>query len=229
MINNINGKSVKSNKNKVSPYVIRRLPRYYRFLGGLIDEGTLRISSRGLAQRMGLTASQIRQDLNCFGGFGQQGYGYNVEGLRNEIADILGMDKVNRVIIIGAGNIGQAICDDISFEKRGCVLTGIFDRDSKLHGRKINQREGVSHEIQSMGRLAEFCRMNKPNIAVLCIPMEGVENVCEELIKLNVKSFWNFSHFDVSLHYKDRDDINVVNVHLGDSLLTLVYNLNRKL
>jgi len=213
--------------NNVSPYVIKRLPRYYRFLGDLIDEGKTKISSKELSERMGLTASQIRQDLNCFGGFGQQGYGYNVEVLRDEIAEIIGVKKVNKVIIIGAGNVGQAICDDISFEKRGCMLTGIFDRDAALKGRIVRAGQGNTHVIHSMADLPRFCKENKPNIAVLCIPKSGALAVCEELIELGVKSFWNFTHFDISLHYKDKEDVNVENVHLGDSLLTLVYNLNR--
>jgi len=215
------------NKRKVSLYVIKRLPRYYRFLGDLLDEGIAKISSKALSERMGLTASQIRQDLNCFGGFGQQGYGYNVEMLRDEIADIIGVKKVNKVIIIGAGNVGQAICDDISFEKRGCALTGIFDRDPTLKGRIVRAGQGATHEIRAMGDLPRFCKENKPNIAVLCVPKESAMTVCDDLIELGIKSFWNFTHFDINLHYRDREDINVENVHLGDSLLTLVYNLNR--
>jgi redox-sensing transcriptional repressor len=204
----------------VSPYVIKRLPRYYRFLGDLIDEGTVKISSKELAERIGLTASQIRQDLNCFGGFGQQGYGYNVDYLRRGIGKIIGIGNKSRVIIIGAGNIGQAICDDISFERRGCILTGIFDNNPALIG-----KTAAGHEIQGMDEIAAFCEETQPEIAVLCVPKESAKEVCEELIKLNVNSFWNFTHFDINLHFQD---VNVENVHLGDSLLTLVCNLNRK-
>jgi redox-sensing transcriptional repressor len=210
-------------KEHVSPYVIKRLPRYYRFLGDLIDEGKDKISSGELSARLKLTASQIRQDLNCFGEFGQQGYGYNVKLLRSEIGKIIGIKNVNSVIIIGAGNIGQAICDDISFEKRGCKLAGIFDKDPALKGKKMG-----GHEILGMDELAAFCRensgRNKPLIAVLCVPKDSARSVCEELIELGVTNFWNFTHFDIELHF---DDVNVENVHLGDSLLTLVYNLNR--
>jgi redox-sensing transcriptional repressor len=212
---------------KISPYVIKRLPRYYRFLGDLMDEGETRISSMALSSLMGLTASQIRQDLNQFGGFGQQGYGYNVESLRSEIASIIGMDKVNKVIIVGAGNVGQAICDDISFEKRGCILTGIFDKSPALHGKKVT----AEHKVRSMEELPEFCEKHQPSIAVLCVPKTSAEEVCEQLLECGVKCFWNFTHFDINLCHRDRDDIFVENVHLGDSLLTLVYslNINRKL
>ena len=213
---------VSSSKNNlpdyISPYVIKRLPRYYRYLGELSEEGKVKISSRELSQRMRLTASQIRQDLNCFGGFGQQGYGYNVEVLRAEIAKIIGIGAPNKVIIIGAGNMGSAICDNISFEKRGCKLVGIFDKNPELHGKII-----AGHKIMGDEALLRFCREHEPKIAVLCVPKESAKNVCSLLIKLGIKSFWNFSHFDINLHF---DDVNVENVHLGDSLLTLVYKVN---
>ena len=185
-----------------------------------MDEGRVKISSKELSERMRLTASQIRQDLNCFGGFGQQGYGYNVEVLRHEIAMIIGTENIdmNRVIIIGAGNIGTAICDNLSFEKRGCVLVGIFDKSERLHGKMT-----AGHKIRGMHELSEFCERKQPRIAVLCIPKAEAKSVCEELIALNVRNFWNFSHFDINLYF---DNVNVENVHLGDSLLTLVYNVN---
>jgi redox-sensing transcriptional repressor len=172
-----------------------------------------------LSARLGLTASQIRQDLNCFGEFGQQGYGYNVAVLRGEIGKIIGIKNINSVIIIGAGNIGQAICDDISFEKRGCKLVGIFDKDPTLKGKLMG-----GHKVKSAEELPRFCKANAPQIAVLCVPKESAKNACEELIGLGVTSFWNFTHFDINLHF---EGVNVENVHLGDSLLTLVYNLNR--
>jgi redox-sensing transcriptional repressor len=208
-------------KDYISPFVIKRLPQYYRFLEELLDEGVYRISSSKFSKRIGFTASQIRQDLNCFGEYGQQGYGYNVEHLRKEISEIIGMKNVesNRVIIIGAGNIGQAICDDISFEKRGCKLIGIFDNQAEVQGKRI-----LEHTVRSMEELPRFCKENKPNIAVLCVPKGVARAVCEILIGLGIKSFWNFTHFDINLYF---DDVNVENVHLGDSLLTLVYNLNR--
>jgi redox-sensing transcriptional repressor len=215
-------------KEHISPYVIKRLPRYYRFLGDLIDEGTVKISSKQLSERMKLTASQIRQDLNCFGEFGQQGYGYNVELLRNEIGDIIGITKLNRVVIIGAGNLGQAICDNLSFEKRGCRLVGIFDNNPDLYGEVVAGNQGISHKVQPMSDLSKLCKVkkNKPEIAVLCIPRDNASEVCGQLLELGVKNFWNFSHFDINVHFED-EEMNVENVHLGDSLLTLVYNLNR--
>ena len=204
--------------NKISNSVIRRLPRYYRFLGELLKEGTNKISSRELAERMRLTASQIRQDLNCFGGFGQQGYGYNVSELRNEIGSILGVDKQRKTILIGAGNLGKAIALHINFEKYGCRLCGIFDSDESVIGTEL----GVN-KILSVEKLSEFCRQNQPQIAILCIPKAAAAQVCELLINLGVRAFWNFSHYDINLEYSD---IVVENVHLGDSILALCYGGN---
>ena len=207
-----------SKSNKISNSVIRRLPRYYRFFGELLREGTNKISSRELAERMRLTASQIRQDLNCFGGFGQQGYGYNVSELRNEIGSILGVDKQRKTILIGAGNLGKAIALHINFEKYGCKLCGIFDSDENVIGTEL----GVN-KILSVEKLSEFCRQNQPQIAILCIPKAAAAQVCELLINLGVRAFWNFSHYDINLEYSD---IVVENVHLGDSILALCYGVN---
>ncbi len=203
---------------KISNSVIRRLPRYYRFLGELLKDGTNKISSRELAERMRLTASQIRQDLNCFGGFGQQGYGYNVSELRNEIGTILGVDKQNKAILIGAGNLGHAIAVHLNFEKHGCKLCGVFDSDPKLIGLEIN-----GNRIINIDRLSEFCRQNHPKIAILCIPKNAAAHICEQLIGLGVKAFWNFSHYDINLEHSD---LIVENVHLGDSLLALNYGVS---
>lgn len=203
---------------KISNSVIRRLPRYYRFLGELLKDGTNKISSRELAERMRLTASQIRQDLNCFGGFGQQGYGYNVSELRNEIGTILGVDKQNKVVLIGAGNLGHAIAVHLNFDKYGCKLCGIFDSDPKMAGLEIG-----SNKIMSIERLSEFCRQNQPKIAILCIPKTSAPQICEQLIGLGVKAFWNFSHYDINLEH---NDLIVENVHLGDSLLALNYGVS---
>ena len=202
---------------KISNSVIRRLPRYYRFLGELAKEGINKISSRELAERMRLTASQIRQDLNCFGGFGQQGYGYNVSELRSEIGAILGVDKQNKAVLIGAGNLGHAIAVHINFEKYGCKLCGIFDSDEKMEGQTI-----AGNKILGIDRLSEFCRQNQPKIAILCIPKAAAPQLCEQLIALGVKAFWNFSHYDINLEHSD---IIVENVHLGDSLLALNYGV----
>ena len=206
-------------QGSISNSVIKRLPRYYRFLGELLKEGIVRISSRELSQKMKLTASQIRQDLNCFGGFGQQGYGYNVEELHSEIGKILGVDKHFKTILIGAGNLGRAIATHINFETRGCHLVGIFDVNPELTGVEVS---GI--KISHTNEIAEFCREHSPVIAVLCIPKANTQRIADELVKLGVKAFWNFSHYDLSIDY---DDIAVENVHLGDSLLTLAYNTNQ--
>lgn len=204
--------------DKISNSVIRRLPRYYRFLGELLKDGITKISSRELSERMRLTASQIRQDLNCFGGFGQQGYGYNVAELRGEIAKIIGVENPIEAVLIGAGNLGHAIAVHIDFKKNGCVLSGVFDNNPELTGSEL---AGV--RVGQMDELAAFCLAHKPGIAILCIPKSAAKEVCETLIGLGVTGFWNFSHFDLNLHF---DGIIVENVHLGDSMLTLAYNVN---
>lgn len=207
-----------SHKSAVSISVIRRLPRYYRFLSELLNEGKTRISSRELSDLMQLTASQIRQDLNCFGGFGQQGYGYNVKDLHEEIANILGLNKIHNCILIGVGNLGEAIADHIDFEKRGFNLIGAFDVKPELIGTKIG-----SVTIMHSDEIEDFCKENQPKIAVLCIPKEAAKVIAEKLVKLGIKGFWNFSHFDLTLSY---EDIVVENVHLSDSLMTLCYRVN---
>jgi redox-sensing transcriptional repressor len=208
-----------SNKSSaVSISVIRRLPRYYRFLSELLKEGKTRISSRELSDLMQLTASQIRQDLNCFGGFGQQGYGYNVKDLHEEIANILGLNKIHDCILIGVGNLGEAIANHIDFEKRGFKLVGAFDINPELIGTKIG-----NVTIQHSDEIEEFCKECLPKIAVLCIPKEAAQEIVERLVSLGIKGFWNFSHYDLTLNY---DDIVVENVHLSDSLMTLCYRVN---
>ena len=203
---------------QISSSVIKRLPRYYRFLGELMRQGTDRISSRELSEMMKLTASQIRQDLNCFGGFGQQGYGYRVSELHSEIGRILGVDRDFKTIVIGAGNLGRAIATHINFETRGCDLIGIFDKDPALTGTSVGKLK-----IMSTDNLEQFCRRHKPVIAVLCIPKSGTQEIADRLVGLGLRSFWNFSHYDLSI---DHEDIIVENVHLGDSLLTLTYGTN---
>lgn len=203
-------------KNKhVSLSVIHRLPRYYRFLGDLEKSGVTRISSRELSQRMGLTASQIRQDLNCFGGFGQQGYGYNTSILRGEIGSILGIGGHNPAIIIGAGNIGHAIALNMDFHNMGFELVGAFDVNPTIIGTKIRDTE-----ILGMSELESFCERNHPRIAVLTMPRDVAPSIVERLVKLGIIGFWNFSHYDFSVRYPN---VAVENVHLGDSLMTLSY------
>lgn len=205
--------------NYISMSVVRRLPRYYRFLYDLKENGVTRISSRELSQRMGLTASQIRQDLNCFGGFGQQGYGYMVEQLYQEIGHILGMDRLSNTVLLGAGNMGKAIANHMDFENRGIHLVGIFDDSPEVIGQEIR---GLS--VQPTERLEEICAAAHPEVAILCIPKEAAAGIVERLIQQGVRGFWNFSHYDIVYTYPD---IVVENVHLGDSLMTLSYQLKK--
>lgn len=209
-----------SNHHSISNSVIRRLPRYYRFLGDLKASGMTRISSRELSERMGLTASQIRQDLNCFGGFGQQGYGYNIDVLQSEIGSILGLDKPKSAILIGVGNLGRAVAHHIDFESKGFYLIGLFDNKEALVGQVVRNLP-----IRSTSTLDEFCRENLPEIAILCIPKASAAGISEQLVKLGIKGFWNFSHYDIGMVYPD---IAVENVHLGDSLMTLSYRVHNK-
>ena len=208
------------NTKYISQSVIRRLPRYYRFLGDLKNAGLTRISSRELSERMGLTASQIRQDLNCFGGFGQQGYGYNIEILRTEIGQILGLDRPQNAILIGVGNLGRAIAQHINFETKGFHLIGIFDSKESLTGKMVGNLP-----IRNTSTLDEFCRENLPTVAILCIPKEAASNLAKQLIKLGIKGFWNFSHYDIAMNHPG---ITVENMHFGDSLMTLSYRLQEE-
>ena len=205
---------------KISKAVIKRLPRYYRFLGELQKNEVSRISSSALATKMGLTASQIRQDLNCFGGFGQQGYGYNVPELYAEIAEILGLDRCYNAIIIGAGNLGRAIATHMAFEKRGFNLIGIFDKKESVTGQMI---KGMP--VRNVSGLDEFCREYNPKVAVLCIPETEADSVVKQLLKLGIVGFWNFSHYDFHARFPD---VPVENVHLSDSLMTFCYKIKEK-
>lgn len=201
----------------VSKSVISRLPRYYRFLGMLSDDGITRISSSELSVKMGLTASQIRQDFNCFGGFGQQGYGYNVDQLRAEIGKIIGIDRQYKAILVGAGNLGKAIATHFDFTKKGFDLCGIFDTDPKLIGRNIG---GIV--INDFDKIDSFCELYKPAAAVLCVP-EGVgKSVVTKLEENNINCFWNFSHYNINA---DFPEAVCENVHLNDSLMTLCFNI----
>ncbi|MBD8943025.1 MAG: redox-sensing transcriptional repressor Rex [Clostridiales bacterium] len=205
-------------KNSISKAVIGRLPRYYRYLGEIMESGVERISSGELSKKMNVTASQIRQDLNNFGGFGQQGYGYNVKYLYVEIGKILGVDKQHNMIIIGAGNLGRALANYANFEKRGFVLIGLFDKNPKLIGKKVR---GIA--VQSMKNLEEFAKDNKIDIATLAIPKAEAVKVAEKLAECGVSAIWNFAHTDLNLP----KNIVVENVHLSESLMQLSYNLTR--
>ncbi len=204
----------------VSLPVIRRLPRYYRFLGDLLKNSITRISSKELSARMGLTASQIRQDLNCFGGFGQQGYGYNIEHLYHQIGQILGVDEVLPTIIVGAGNLGRAMATQIDFEQRGFKLIGIFDVDQNIVGQTIQ-----NIVVQNISELETFCKKNKPKIAIFSIPREAAPVMAHRLVELGITGFWNFTHYDIGIKYPH---IPVENVHLSDSLMTLSYRVKDK-
>ena len=202
----------------ISRAVIRRLPRYYRYLGELLENGVERISSSDLSKRMKVTASQIRQDLNNFGGFGQQGYGYNVKYLYTEIGKILGLEENHNFIIIGAGNLGQALANYTSFENRGFILKGIFDVNPRLEGVTIR---GV--QIRMMDELSSFIRDNDVEIGVLTIPKEKSIEVANLLVDNGVRAIWNFAHTDLNLP----DNVIVENVHLSESLMQLSYNISR--
>ncbi len=203
----------------ISQAVIKRLPRYYRYLGELADEGVDRISSRELSELMHVTASQIRQDLNHFGGFGQQGYGYNVVNLYEEIGKILGLDKNHKLVVIGAGHLGQALSNYVNFERRGFHILGIFDKNPELVGMKIR---GVA--VSPMEELEDFIKSREIDIAVLTIPKTSALAVAETLVKYNIKAIWNFAHVDLPVP----DDVIVENVHLSESLMRLSYNLSRR-
>lgn len=201
----------------ISKVVVKRLPRYYRYLGDLLEAKVERISSNELSNMMNVTASQIRQDLNNFGGFGQQGYGYNVKYLYNEIGKILGLDKVYHMIIVGAGNLGQALANYVKFEKRGFWIKGIFDVNPRLRGVSVR---GI--EIRMIDELPQFIRENEIQIAALTLPKIGAETIAPVLVENGVKAIWNFAHTD--LHVPK--DVVVENVHLSDSLMQLSYDLN---
>ena len=204
----------------ISQAVIRRLPRYYRYLGELIEQGVERISSNELSKRMKVTASQIRQDLNNFGGFGQQGYGYNVKYLYSEIGKILGLEQDHNIIIIGAGNLGKAIINYADFEKRGFVVCGVFDSNPELEGQVI--RDDIS--IMMMDKLEDFIKNNNIEIAALTIPKEAARKIGRRVADAGIKAIWNFAHTDLNLP----DDVIVENVHLSESLMRLSYNIANK-
>jgi redox-sensing transcriptional repressor len=206
-------------KNSISKAVIKRLPRYYRYLSDMLRLDITRVSSKELSDRMGITASQIRQDLNCFGGFGQQGYGYNIEFLYNEIGSILGLDTRFKVVIVGAGNMGRALANHSYFEKRGFDLVGIFDVNEALIGEKIR---GV--EIRNLSEIEKFFKENNVDIAILTVPFGKTSELAEKVINLGVKGIWNYSLMDI----KASQDVIIENVHLSDSLMVLGYEINQK-
>lgn len=205
-------------EKEISQAVIRRMPRYYRYLGELLDDGVERISSNELSTRMRVTASQIRQDLNNFGGFGQQGYGYNVKYLYDEIGKILGMDRQHNIIVVGAGNLGQALANYLKFEKRGFVINGLFDVNPALKGISVR---GI--KIRMMEELEGFLKKNQVDIAALTLPKEKADEVANMLVRLGIRAIWNFAHLDLELP----EHVVVENVHLSDSLMQLSYNIEK--
>lgn len=203
---------------EISQAVISRLPRYFRYLGDLRDEGVERISSQELSELMKVTASQIRQDFNNFGGFGQQGYGYNVDFLYKEIGKILGLDLKHHFVIIGAGNLGQALGNYMNFERRGFIFRGIFDKNPELIGKDVR---GI--KVRPMEEMEQFVRENDIEIAVLTIPKTSAVEVAEKLVQNGIKAIWNFAHVDLNVP----EGIQVENVHLSDSLMKLSYSIDR--
>ena len=207
------------NNKIISSAVIRRLPRYYRYLGELIEGGIQRISSNELSSKMKVTASQIRQDLNNFGGFGQQGYGYNVNSLYDEIGKILGIDRKHNMIVVGAGNLGQAIINYKDFEKRGFIIKGVFDNDMRLEGKTLS---GVL--VMMTDKMPEFIKDNNIEIVTLTIPKKSAREVGKVVADAGVKAIWNFAHTDLNLP----EDVIVENVHLSESLMRLSYTIANK-
>ncbi len=205
-------------KKNVSMAVIKRMQKCYRYLGELVKNDVDRISSKELGEKIGFTASQIRQDLNNFGDFGQQGYGYNVKELHNQIGTILGVGKEYNAVLIGAGNIGQAIANYSRFTDIGLGITAIFDANPKLVGMRIRDVE-----IKDIDELKEYLEENTIDMGILCVPRINAQKVCDVLVNGGVKGIWNFAPID--LHVPET--VKVENVHLSESLLTLVYQMNK--
>lgn len=203
-------------EKKISSAVIKRLPRYYRYLSELLEKGIDRISSQELSRKMNVTASQIRQDFNNFGGFGQQGYGYNVEVLRREIGKILGLDKKYNVIILGAGNLGHALANYSGFARRGFLVSAIFDVDKEKVGQKVGELI-----VRDMTTLEEYIKENLIDIVALTLPKSKAPEVAKELVKMGIHAFWNFAATDLNLP----ENVVVENVHLAESLMRLSYNI----
>ncbi|WP_142413192.1 redox-sensing transcriptional repressor Rex [Hathewaya massiliensis] len=204
-------------KENISMAVIKRLPKYHRYLRELLRNDVDRISSKELSEKIGFTASQIRQDLNCFGDFGQQGYGYNVNELYMQISNILGLAKAYKMVLIGSGNIGQAVANYVNFEKLGFVIEGIFDRNPKVIGLRIRDIE-----VKDIDRLPQFLSDNEIDIGILCVTSESAQGVCDSLVQGGIKGIWNFAPVDLNVP----EGVIVENVHLSESLLTLSCLIN---
>lgn len=205
------------NQNRVSLPVIKRLPKYYRYLTEMHQNGVVKVSSSELARIMGTTASQVRQDFNCFGGFGQQGIGYQVDVLLEEISKLLFSERALNTILIGTGRLGRAISGYLTGEARGYRLIAAFDKSPKEIGQQLS---GLV--VQDIANLNEFCSLYKPDVAVLCIPRTSAQEIAPQLVGLGIRNFWNFSHYDLSVAF---EGVTVENVHLGDSLMSLGYRV----
>ena len=205
-------------QNGISSAVIRRMPRYYRYLEELLDNGVDRISSGDLSKSMHITASQIRQDLNNFGGFGQQGYGYNVQFLYDEIGKILGLNETHNIIVIGAGNLGQALANYTKFEKLGFKIVALFDVNPELKGKSVRDIP-----ILMLSELDDYCANNQVDIAALTMPKSKADSIAQKLVDLGVMAIWNFAHVDLDI--EKNEDVVVESVHLSDSLMQLSYNI----
>jgi len=205
--------------SNISMAVVRRLPKYHRYLGDLLHHDIRRVSSQELSRITGFTASQIRQDLNCFGGFGQQGYGYNVEELYNELGNILGLSRTYRTIIIGAGNVGRAIANYTYFEESGFILYGMFDNNPKKIGDDVK-----GHKVLPIDEVEDFIKENEIEIAILCTPKEGTQKIADTLVNCGIKGIWNFAPVDLKLN----SDVIIENVHLSESLFTISYLLKER-
>ena len=220
-VNNRENKKKQDKSTEVPAAVIRRLPRYHRFLGELLRKEISRISSASLSRMMGVTASQIRQDLNCFGGFGQQGYGYNVSYLYEQIGALLGVDEGYSAIVVGAGNLGRALVNSHMFERRGVLRAAMFDMDERVIGTSVN---GI--EVLSMDTLENYIAENGVDIAVLTTPKDAAQPVAERLAKAGVRGIWNFSNMELSL--PAHSDVWIENIHMGDSLMLLCYQMKAR-
>ena len=203
----------------ISASVIKRLPRYYRFLGNLKKQNIQRISSGELAKRMNLTASQVRQDFNCFGGFGQQGYGYSIDNLYDEIGSILGIDEPMKAVMLGVGNLGRVVANNMDFLKLGFELVGLFDNNPELIGSEV-----AGMTVLDVRELEDFCKENEPKAAFICVPTSAAKELTDRLVDLGVEGFWNFSHFDIALAHPD---VAVENVHFTDTLMRLSYKIKK--
>ena len=204
----------------ISPLVIRRLPKYHRCLKELERSGVERVSSSVLAETLGFTASQVRQDFSCFGGFGQQGYGYNVEFLRDEIANILNINKKNKAIIIGVGNLGRTLINNFNFSACGVQIVCGFDVNVEGHGNTIN-----NVPIYNVSELETVMQNEVPDLAVLTLPKRLAKTMTARLIECGIKAIWNFTNVDLHL---DFDCIPIEDVHFSESLMTLTYRLKEK-